>query len=102
MADCQQGQVNTHQETKREEYHKGFPPVFLLLITKQCRRLHLLVGNSLHDLSLQLFAEFGIVFQQSLCGIASLCKFRALIREPRAALLHDAVFHTKVQNLSDL
>ena len=72
----------------------------------RCARCNLLflgrIGYGLHDERFQLLAEFGIVLEQSLRGVAALRQARVLVTKPATALLDDIVGHTQVDNLTGL
>ena len=70
-----------------------YPPMTLRLAV---------LGNSLFDEHFELLAEFGVVLQQSLCSVAPLRQFRAVVAVPRARLLDDAVLYAEVYNLANL
>ena len=77
----------------------NFPNSLILLCV-----LHyfILVRDSLHNLCLYLVAKFGVILEQGLCGITSLCELAALVREPRTAFLYDAVLHAEVDKFANL
>ena len=58
--------------------------------------------DSLLDEHFELLAEFGVVLQQSLCSVATLRQFRAVVAVPRARLLDDAVLYAEVYHLANL
>ena len=60
------------------------------------------LGDSLLDEHFELLAEFGVVLQQSLCSVATLRQFRAVVAVPRARLLDDAVLYAEVYHLANL
>ena len=70
-----------------------YPPMTLRLAV---------LGNSLLDEHFELLAEFGVVLQQSLCSVATLRQFRAVVAVPRARLLDDAVLYAEVYHLANL
>ena len=61
-----------------------------------------MLRDSLLDEHFELLAEFGVVLQQSLCSVATLRQFRAVVAVPRARLLDDAVLYAEVYNLANL
>ena len=70
-----------------------YPPMTLRLAV---------LGDSLLDEHFELLAEFGVVLQQSLCSVATLCQFRAVVAVPRTRLLDDAVLYAEVYHLANL
>ena len=70
-----------------------YPPMTLRLAV---------LGDSLLDEHFELLAEFGVVLQQSLCSVATLRQFRAVVAVPRARLLDDAVLYAEVYHLANL
>ena len=64
--------------------------------------LLLFVGNGLHNLGFQFFAQFGIVGQQLLGGVATLTQFVVLVREPGTTFLDDAIVNAEIDNLANL
>ena len=70
-----------------------YPPMTLRLAV---------LGDSLLDEHFELLAEFGVVLQQSLCSVAPLRQFRAVVAVPRARLLDDAVLYAEVYHLANL
>ena len=70
-----------------------YPPMTLRLAV---------LRNSLLDEHFELLAEFGVVLQQSLCSVATLRQFRAVVAVPRARLLDDAVLYAEVYHLANL
>ena len=70
-----------------------YPPMTLRLAV---------LGDSLLDEHFELLAEFGVVLQQSLCSVATLRQFRAVVAVPRTRLLDDAVLYAEVYHLANL
>ena len=70
-----------------------YPPMTLRLAV---------LGDSLFDEHFELLAKFGVVLQQSLCSVATLRQFRAVVAVPRARLLDDAVLYAEVYHLANL
>ena len=61
-----------------------------------------MIAYSLLYKALKLFHKLGIVLQQRLGSVASLCQLRAVVAVPRARLLYDVLLNTKVYNLASL
>ena len=70
-----------------------YPPMTLRLAV---------LGDCLLDEHFELLAEFRVVLQQSLCSVATLRQFRAVVAVPRARLLDDAVLYAEVYHLANL
>ena len=58
--------------------------------------------NGLHDELFELFTQLGIVAEQGLGGIATLCQFGTVIAEPTPAFIDNIVFNAEVENLAHL